>query len=404
MKIRITIVLFFIALLSYGQQNFELGYFIDNAGTKTNCLIKNMDWRSNPTAIKWKASTTTATKIATIENIKEFHIGALHHYIRHTLSFDLSPTKVSELSIGRHINSKERTVFLKLLVTSEIASLYGYQHHDIQKFFYTKADQELPQLLVYKAYLIPGHLDNISYNNDYQYQLKTVFPTAQVKSSTTPYKKKELIRYFEKYLLEQNDHAFVSTDKKTKTTFGVFAGLDVTSFEHFLYNTTYTFDTTTGLRVGAFIENTLPFYNNKLSLFFDAGYTAFHIKSPADNNSIGAIQIENRNDITYKSLDFTGGIKFYFFLNPTSSKELIKLYLEAGVSLIVQQKTKWEPLISSDSEMIPIATNFPVGVGIHYKKYILGYRCYSSRNILSSYQNRDSALLIHSIHLGFTLF
>ena len=33
----------------YSQISFEKGYYINNSYQKTNCLIKNIDWKNNPT-------------------------------------------------------------------------------------------------------------------------------------------------------------------------------------------------------------------------------------------------------------------------------------------------------------------------------------------------------------------
>ena len=33
----------------YSQISLEEGYYIDNSNQKINCLIKNLDWKNNPT-------------------------------------------------------------------------------------------------------------------------------------------------------------------------------------------------------------------------------------------------------------------------------------------------------------------------------------------------------------------
>ena len=38
----------------FAQISFEKGYFINNANQKTNCLIKNQDWKDNPTEFEYK--------------------------------------------------------------------------------------------------------------------------------------------------------------------------------------------------------------------------------------------------------------------------------------------------------------------------------------------------------------
>jgi hypothetical protein len=56
----------------YSQISYEKGYYIDNMNQKTNCLIKNIDWITNPTEFEYKLSENSESKKATIKSIKEF--------------------------------------------------------------------------------------------------------------------------------------------------------------------------------------------------------------------------------------------------------------------------------------------------------------------------------------------
>ena len=49
----LTIIL---SLNSYSQVSFEKGYHIDNNDQKISCLIKNLDWKNNPTKFEFKLS------------------------------------------------------------------------------------------------------------------------------------------------------------------------------------------------------------------------------------------------------------------------------------------------------------------------------------------------------------
>ena len=65
----------------YSQISFEKGYYIDNSNQKTNCLIKNIDWKNNPTQFEYKLSENSESKKKTIESIKEFGINNISKYI-----------------------------------------------------------------------------------------------------------------------------------------------------------------------------------------------------------------------------------------------------------------------------------------------------------------------------------
>ena len=41
-----------LSLNSYSQINFDKGYFINDSNQKVDCLIKNIDWKNNPTEIE----------------------------------------------------------------------------------------------------------------------------------------------------------------------------------------------------------------------------------------------------------------------------------------------------------------------------------------------------------------
>ena len=40
--------------LLQAQTKFEKGYFVDNSGQRTEVLIKNLDWKNNPTEFEFK--------------------------------------------------------------------------------------------------------------------------------------------------------------------------------------------------------------------------------------------------------------------------------------------------------------------------------------------------------------
>ncbi len=59
---------------AFSQITFENGYFINDEGQKIECLIKNVDWRSNPTKFEYKVSADASAQTASITTVKEFAI------------------------------------------------------------------------------------------------------------------------------------------------------------------------------------------------------------------------------------------------------------------------------------------------------------------------------------------
>ena len=104
-KIKIFIdkqLLFLLTIISsincFSQISYEKGYYIDNNNQKTNCLIKNIDWRNNPTEFEYKLSNNSESQKITIKSIREFGIDKISKYVRSTVNIDVSSDILDNLS------------------------------------------------------------------------------------------------------------------------------------------------------------------------------------------------------------------------------------------------------------------------------------------------------------------
>jgi hypothetical protein len=86
----------------FGQIVFEKGYFIDNNNSKTECLIKNYDWRTNPVKIEYKLNDSTEVQKMDITTIKEFGIYNFSRFIRAKVKIDRSSVDITNLSEKRN--------------------------------------------------------------------------------------------------------------------------------------------------------------------------------------------------------------------------------------------------------------------------------------------------------------
>jgi len=101
------IYLFLFLFLSsevYSQIDFEEGYFVSNSGETTQCLIKNAQWRNNPSEFLYKLSEDAPVKKITIKSAKEVVIINSHKYIRASVNIDQSYRK----NLGVDLLSKQR--------------------------------------------------------------------------------------------------------------------------------------------------------------------------------------------------------------------------------------------------------------------------------------------------------
>ena len=125
---------------SYAQISFEKGYYIDNNDQRIDCLIKNIDWKNNPTEFEYKLSENSTPEKATITSVKEFGVVSISKYIRSTVNIDRSIDNVnSVILISKEKNPvyKEEELFLKVLLEGK-ASLYLFEMGNSKNFFIVK--------------------------------------------------------------------------------------------------------------------------------------------------------------------------------------------------------------------------------------------------------------------------
>ena len=101
-KLIIATIISIISFDCYSQTIYENGYFINNNDEKVECLIKNDDWKNNPTEIKLKYSENEEPKTETIESIKEFEIQGKVKYKRYKVNIDKSSNILTSLNQNRN--------------------------------------------------------------------------------------------------------------------------------------------------------------------------------------------------------------------------------------------------------------------------------------------------------------
>ncbi|HLS31621.1 MAG TPA: hypothetical protein VK021_12250 [Flavobacteriaceae bacterium] len=189
-------LLLFLSFNSYAQITFEAGYFIDWDNQKTNCLIKNLDWKNNPTEFEYKLTENSEPQKATIENVKEFGIDDISKYVGRNVLIDKTYNdEIKRLTEESRPVFQEDEVFLKVLVEGK-ANLYAYVEGRLQKYFYSVNDSQAEQLIFKK------NLDknsNIRTNNAYKQQLFNDLKCSTISDKRIErlqYKRKDLINFF----------------------------------------------------------------------------------------------------------------------------------------------------------------------------------------------------------------
>lgn len=202
MKRIVTGIILFACHCGMAQIAFEPGYIISSDGKRTECEIKNMDWKSNPTSFEYRVNGTEAT--GGLETISEFGITKGSVFRRFTVLLDRSSNDVESLTMERNPQFKQETLFLRFLVSGK-AELYMWDDQGLIRFFYRFGQPDVSQL-VYKRYNQKGKsgypsgyvLENEQYKQ--QLLMELTCPSISKKDvQRLKYERPHLMKFFERY-------------------------------------------------------------------------------------------------------------------------------------------------------------------------------------------------------------
>jgi len=386
--------LFFISTSS-AQSLYEAGYFIDNNGKKTECLIKKLAWKSNPTEFQWKRTISSSSKTEVIENIKEFGVGEDYLFKRYILQFDLNGDTVGRSSKSKDPKLRYKKIFLRTILKSK-TSLFQYSENNVHRFFYTNPENVYPELLVYKVFYTPdeskkpGKKVIPQENNTYQQQLLQKINCDNQDVTKLTYTQGALKRYFRKYNECMGNEIEYSIRKKiNQTRIGIVGAIDLSTFTHNSIagdagNVVY--DDVFVPRYGIFVETFIPFSKVDLSFFLESTYKAFTTKGRD-------LAIANSEfTLDYKSINIAAGPRFHIYLSPK-----FELFLEGGITVDFNIGT--ESSVFMDNEIENTTTNYFYGGGLGSGRFKVGFRQYTPKNISKSTRIPDSELTTSSFSL-----
>lgn len=393
--------------IAFSQITFEKGYFIDNGNNKIECLIKNMDWRKNPTKFEYQLFEDNEIKTKTIKYVKEFGIYDESKYKRYKLKVAESDTSLKNLSHSRDLIFKEGTHFLKTLIEGE-ANLHSLQLSKQQIFFFETNTVSIEQL-IYKEYFIENlSVKKIGINNDFKKQLGKALECSSIsmqKVLSLEYNAKSLTSFFEEYN-SCNNKTFINYTKKrnNKNVFNlnIRPGLNSSSLSinNSVSDTRDTdFDNELSFRFGIEGEYILPFNKNKWALFIEPTYQSF--KSEKQLTTSSAF-VNQKIAVDYSSIELPLGVRYYFYIGDNS-----KIFINTGVicdfNLNSDSKIDFER--SSDLELSSSPLNLLYGIGYKFNnKFSLEVRNQTSRELLGDFVSWKSDYKTFSIILGYTLF
>lgn len=405
------ILLILITILSfsgYSQIKYEKGYFINNSEQKTECLIKNFDWKNNPIDFEYKISEEGESLNANIENVKEFGIYNASKFVRATVEIDKSSEKINSISHDKNPVFVEEQLFLKVLLDGKY-SLYHYKSEDLERFFYKTNKSKIEQL-IYKSYMISS--TDIAKNNKYKQQLWSNLNCSSIKMDELErleYNKNSLIKFFIKFN-ECNNSIFENYDVKVKRDlFNLNLRLHINNSSLNIKNEANASADEINLKnkyafgLGAEAEIILPFNKNKWALIIEPTYQNFKSEETTDVKYVSGRRLTT--SINYKSIEVPSGIRYYMFLNDNS-----KLFIDAVHIFDFNFNSTIEFTRASDNSNygsldVKTSNNFGFGFGYKFKdKYSLELRYYTGRNLTIDYLTFTSNYKKIGLIFGYTLF
>jgi hypothetical protein len=379
------LILLLIVTRASGQITFEKGYFIDNDDKKTECLIKNQDWKNNPVTFIFKREGSEIPENGTISAMKEFGVYGSSRYIRATIKIDRSTDNVDELTPDRNPVWTVEQLFLEVLINGK-ASLYSYIDKDLKRFFYSVSDTTFNQL-VYKKYLYEQGTDGqglyaIAYNNAFQQQLLNDVSCGKTNTNTViklSYSKQDLERYFLNFNKCSGDPIVEVQNKPERDFFNlkITPGLNFSSMS--LINTfrsykNVDFGNSTGFRIGIEPEFILSFNKNKWSVLMEPTYQYYKVEQSVNGKNV---------KVDYRSVEFPIGIRYYMFLNPELKVFLNGFYISQA-SLTFNSTIDTPPTNNNIATYdISSGDSFSIGAGVEYKNISTEARYYTNRNLMN---------------------
>jgi hypothetical protein len=407
MKIKKQLLFLLITILSlncYSQITFEKGYYINNSNQKVDCLIKNIDWRKNPTEFEYKLSDKTERKALTINSVKEFGIYNISKYIRDSVNIDRSRTSLNDLSNDKHPIFKKEQLFLKELVGGK-ANLYLYEDINLKRFFYNKDSFNIKQL-IHKGYITSEN--KIKQNNSFKYQLWNDLRCENItmkEIGKIDYEKNELVNFFVKYNVCNNTEPINYEEKQTKHLFNLtlrpginYSSLVVENPPSGYYDTD--FGSKLGFRFGVEFELIMPFNKNKWAIIFEPTYQFYKSEPEIRIYPNSTVLLRKRYPkVEYKSIELPLGIRQYFFLNNNS-----KIFINGSFIMDIPINSK---IVFENGRELEINSALNLAFGIGYKhndKYNLELRYQLSRNSFEKESNWSSDYHAISLIFGYTIF
>jgi hypothetical protein len=379
---------------SHGQTSFEQGYFIDNEGKRTECYIRNLDWKNNPSEFQYKITENDEIKTASLPLVQEFGISTLIKFIRYTVNIDRSSSSLTSMSNSKDPEFTKEQLFLKVLVEGN-ASLYSFEDRSVERFFF-RVDESEAEQLIYKPYRISD--TEMGVNTKYKEQLWMRLKCSDISTRSfenTDYRKSHLIGLFVSYNTCTNSAYTNYSEKVKRDAFNLtlrpgtnFSSLSIENSQATTLGGEFNNEVT--FRVGVEAEIILPFKWGKWTMLTEPTYNYFKSEEMFDTRQVR---------VDYKYIQIPLGIRHYFISRNVSKVFVNALYVW---DFSLDSSVNYEAIAELE---ISGANNFAVGLGYKYANtFSLEFRYFTNKEIITNYTFWNSDFKSFSLIVGYTFF
>jgi len=400
-KIFVLVSLLF-SVVTFGQDNFISGYYIDQNNKKIEGFIEDVNPYNNPEKINFKYSLEDNSNEISIINIKEFKVNSNYKYVRYIVDYDYGQVvNRSEINIyGKEPDLKKKTVLAKVLIEGNV-SLYKVIIDDAIFFYFKNSNDESPTLLIHRKY---NTNNTISENNDFRKQVYDVLKSDKLVIGdflNLKFEERELVRIFNKANTEDNSlvEQNVNLEKyKNKIFYKIFVGVSAaTSFYKIaIYDMKPTDVTFTSPTVGIEFSNVFGTNSKRSELFGRLFYQNSKSKSNYHSSENIVYDLDYTINSKLSTINLTGGYRYAIF---QKGKNKITIDGSIGVTNVVSGDVTIDYLVTytGSSPNLSItertvfdkfSTNIFFNGGVGYifdNKYAINLEYSPQKNYLSKY-------------------
>lgn len=388
-------ILLFSSCISFSQIEYEKGYVIDNSGKRTECYIRNVDWKSNPTSIEYKLNLDSNSIDGSLKEVAEFGIDNFSKYIRANIGVDRASLDTDNYDANRIPNYKPETLFLRILKDGNVV-LYSYEDGSLNLYFIRAKAGKIEQL-VNKPYKIDNQ--KVGFYQYFRQQLLNSFEECKdIKDNVenVKYNKVDLEAIFEKYYKCSGQTVAEINKNKPKSEFNlsIKPGITMNSLSFKRENISAAdvdFGSKISYRLGVELEIILPFNKGKWALFLEPNYNSYSFSKEIP--TYGKVKAD------CKVINLPLGLRHYMFLNKES-----KLFLNLAFNVNISNNSTASYQNAQNDIEINQGGDLVVGFGFKYKRYSAEVRSNLSNSGRTNYTDLEAKTNIIAFIFGYTIF